>query len=157
MNVDKMFTAIAQALSKLGWKTSIEDNLPDLKQLVCHRGDGILHAITRLDVLLMIPGNTPATAPGITIFFVFLSDPDRVEDMRAMGKLLRKDNFLALRQECDTILHCIGITAQGPHVSIATRPRSTRTKFSMERINVPAFLVEISYWIPTKFEMPDIK
>lgn len=144
-----MFKAVEKALSEQGWKTAIEDDLPDLKQLACHREDSILHAITRLDVLLMIPGNNPTTAPGISLFFIFLADPEKVEDMRTIGKLLRNDNFLALRQKCDAVLQRIGITVQEPYVSIATRPRSIRTRFTKERISVPAFLVEISYWIPT--------
>ena len=127
MILKEMFKSVEKALSEQGWKTAVEDDLPDLKQLVCHREDSILHAITRLDVLLMIPDNNPTTTPGITLYFIFLADPDKVENMRAIGKLLRKDNFLALRQECNAVLQRIGITAQEPYVSIATRPRSLRT------------------------------
>jgi hypothetical protein len=150
MLLDELFKAVGKAACEQGWETAVEDDLPDLKQLACHREDGLLHAVTRLDLLLMIPGNDPATAPGITLFFIFLVDPDKVEDMRAMGKLLRQNDFLALRQQCEVLLHHVGITGGVPDVSIVTRPRSIRTKFCGDRITVPAFLVEIAYWLPVK-------
>lgn len=130
------------------WQSVIEDDYPDFKHLECRKSPGLIDAVTRLDVLIMTPELNPADASGICLCFLYYADPDKIMDMRKLGRLIRHDNFNVLQTECTAILKDIKVPTELPSIVCKTRPKHERIRFDSDRVDYPAFFIELDYWMP---------
>ena len=148
MNLSTVFCSIQIALTITGWQSAIEDDHPDLKQLVCQKSVGPHDVFTRLDVLIMTPELNPIEASGICLCFLFYADPAKVVDMRKLGRITRQNNFQILRTQCESIFNSSGIFPGNPSTTILTHPKQVKIRFSNSNHSYPAFMVEFDYWMP---------
>ncbi len=150
MNLSTVFRSVQNALMITGWQPVIEDDYPDLKQLVCENKSGPLEVFTRLDVLIMTPELNPANTAGVCLCFLFYADPSEVVDMRKLGKTIRQDDFQLFQSLCETILNAADIFPANPSINLLTRPKREKIRFRDGNISYPAFLVELDYWISSQ-------